>query len=93
MSHSGEHKEEEYSKQAKGSKACGSTAVGVTLGDYATGFSGTGHVTELCPSPPISASINRARQFSPQKDHCSVILVLAAEASVPGLSPTLCEMQ
>lgn len=49
MSHSRAHKEEEDGKLAKGREP-DSSAVGMTLGNYATGFSGVGELY-LSPSP------------------------------------------
>lgn len=64
MSHSRGHTEEEYSRQVKGSRACASSGVGVTLGDYATRFSETGRIRELGASLSLPAPINRAGQLS-----------------------------
>lgn len=64
MSHSRGHKEEEYSRQVKGSRACDFSGVGVSLGGYATRFSETGRIRELVTSLFLPAPINRAGQFS-----------------------------
>lgn len=73
-----EHKEE-HNKQVKEYRAYDSSAVEVTLGDYATRFPETGHIESQAPHKRGWTILN--------------YLVFAAKTAVLGFSPTVGKMR
>ena len=83
--------EEKYSKQAKGSKACDSLAVGVTLGIRSQGSQGQGMLESCGPPHPFLPPQTGLAKSLPKR--ATVIFILVAKALASGLSPAVGEVQ